>query len=174
MPSDMEDNAPDCEQDCIFRIDANPTPLTDDQIDGLSFDCGYMDPKERNSEANLCETDELSQNTNQITLNTQADSMTGIFLADSKKTLLAFGSEAESTLSERGSESENHLGDDEFLENNISPASGEEQEDSNCRNSRDIENDLFRASEQVERLLSLEPSVETSTETLVSDQLVPG
>ncbi|XP_019754640.2 myotubularin-related protein 3 isoform X2 [Dendroctonus ponderosae] len=181
LPSDMEDNAPDCEQDCIFRIDANPTPLTDDQIDGLSFDCGYMQPKEINSETNRNETDELSQTTNEMTLNTQenvTNSMASIFLADSrvdsKENAMAFGSEAESTLSERGSETENNLGDEEFLENNISPASGEEQDHNNCINSRDIENDLCRASEQVERLLSLEPSVETSTETLVSDQLVPG
>lgn len=185
LPSDMEDN-PDCNQDCIFNFHANPTPnLTDDQIDGLSYDHEDVHHREEITiydQAENVQSAEVSNGTVDTLINPQRDLINGVdtvFLQDNllsnEQTDSITESEIESTRSERGSKAENDLDVEEFLENNNnSPSSRSEQGDSNSSSAKNIENELCKAGEQVGKMLDLERSVETSTETLVSDQLVAG
>lgn len=178
LPSDLEDNPTDCNQDCIFNTHAHPTPnLTDDQIDGLDF---ATDDVQSNSEA----TDHQAEAPNDIPVVTNGVSGDAheengselILFREDKVSGSTAASENESTRSERGSKAENDLDVEEFLVNNNNSAAGRSENGSEKDSSEDkvVENGACKGGEQVGKMLDLERSVETSTETLVSEQLFSG
>ncbi|XP_050311244.1 myotubularin-related protein 4 isoform X2 [Anthonomus grandis grandis] len=140
VPSDLEDNPPECDRDFIFRFSPpnNSANLTDDQIDGLSFD--------REESPELSRPDDKTTN-----------GLEGIFLGDDCE------SDKESVKTEKESAEAN----------NNSPCNRSDSSDNNSI-SRELEMKLCKMDDQMERLRGLERSVETSTETLVSDQQFVG
>lgn len=151
LPNDMDDNA-DCNQDCIFNLHANPVPnLTDDQLDGLNFDSISLHPR-------LTEQGEENEET------TGEDKSEEDFLAE--------------TWRSKNGHKEEITVDNGFKADELSV--GTNNDPTLCRNdesigpARDGESDMCRSGYQVGKFLDMERSVETSTETLVSENNIPG
>ncbi|XP_066262089.1 myotubularin-related protein 4 isoform X2 [Euwallacea similis] len=162
QPSDMEDNV-ECTQDCIYNSHSNPTAnLTDDQIDGLGFDedhlhlngVAYTNGNSKN-EVEEAQKPFLAENWSRINLGSTGNT----------EESQAEGIKAETV-------------DDLLVNNNNSSFSRrnlvDTSDSNNSSDTRDVESVLCKAGEQVGKILDLERSVETSTETLVSDHHIPG
>ncbi|XP_076275006.1 phosphatidylinositol-3,5-bisphosphate 3-phosphatase MTMR4-like isoform X3 [Rhynchophorus ferrugineus] len=147
LPSDLEDNPVDCNQDCIFNTHIHPTPnLTDDQIDGLDFVANNCRRVENDSSGS--EDDAPTFHTNST-------------LTSEIQVKADFGPEPKTGEA------------DVKTDRSISKAEGI-LENNNNSNRSDISSASSRSihREQIEQLLDLQKSVETSTDTLVSEKLV--
>lgn len=161
--NDMDDNA-DCNQDCIFNLHANPVPnLTDDQLDGLNFDSISLHPR-------LTDRLEQSEENEEAT---GEDKSEVDFLAETWRKCRIDG------LAGNGHDhKEEIIVDNGFKADEVSV--GVSNDPSLSRNdelvgtSRDGESDICRSGYQVGKFLDMERSVETSTETLVSENNIPG
>ncbi|XP_060533012.1 myotubularin-related protein 3 [Cylas formicarius] len=170
LPSDLDDNPTECTQDCMFNGVAarhHQQSLTDDQIDCLDFG-GLTTPPPpaviRMSEI----TDHIAAMTERLTeCPIFPDVVGGGSEADDADDDT---SDATTTRSERGSKSDRDVELDEFFENNNNSSSS----------SSDVGVEEAAAAsascngELVRRALDLERSVETSTETLVSEHVACG
>ncbi|CAH1126868.1 unnamed protein product [Ceutorhynchus assimilis] len=168
LPSDLEDNPSDCNQDCLFNLHENlKTNLTDDQIDGLGSN--FEDPIEVQEDKCTNNIVDLEDNEGDTLTNGVAD----IFLDGGNENGIK-EIDNDSTRSERGSKADD-LDVDVFLAYNngsVASSGSEHGDNTSCSAKDNIENELCET--QAKMVINLAKSVETSTETLVSDQIIAG
>lgn len=153
LPNDMDDNA-DCNQDCIFNLHANPVAnLTDDQLDGLNFDSISLHP-------HLTDGLEQSEET------TGEDKSEVDFLAETWRSKNGHDHKEEIMVDNGFKADELSIGI------NSEPSSN--RNDDLVGTTRDGESDIYGSGLDIYKYLAMERSVETSTETLVSENNIPG
>ncbi|XP_030754837.1 myotubularin-related protein 3 isoform X2 [Sitophilus oryzae] len=160
LPSDLEDNPADCNQDCMFNEHAHlPTSnLTDDQIDGLDFTNGECRRGTSNSSDEDAPPTFLTnggRHAAETSEREESEAEPQVFGNGERKS-----EETDAKIERSDSET------DGFMENNNN-SSGSDGSDGSSKG-------VCKGGEQVGQMLDLERSVETSTETLVSEQLMAG